>query len=198
MMAATLNATDLETGDILRDNDGHEDRWDKIVVMQATGKSVLFAPTANGNPIKPKMTSEPTAEFQARIDNGRYESIDVECEKSLDMDALPVEASEELYIRFGDLPDGERSYDHTNNRQEDGVSVYEGRVRPTADDTPGVFVPVGQKLAQVLLLATRTTYLVTGDEVGRGQDGEPLLRNVETVCELTSPKGTRGFVPKDD
>lgn len=43
---------------------------------------------------------------------------------------------------------------------------------------------MGPKSLQIIMLATRDTYLVTGEEVGHGVDGEPLIRNVEIISEL--------------
>jgi hypothetical protein len=191
---STLTVDDLEPGDTLTDTEGHEGRWSRILI-EHVGDEVHLAPAPNGTPIKIKRTTIPSDDVQARLDSGRYEAEDVSMCKTLDADALP--ATDDVYIRFGDIPDGERSHDHTNDRQEAGVSVYAATVEASADHA-GVYHPTGQKLQQVLLLAHRDTYLVTGEEVGRGEDGEPLLRDVEVVCELASPKGVGGFVPAED
>jgi hypothetical protein len=60
-----------------------------------------------------------------------------------------------------------------------------------------VFHPTGPQVLGVLLLMNRPTYLLTGEEVGTGADGEPLLRNVSTLASLSSPNGIDGFVIDD-
>jgi hypothetical protein len=123
-----------------------------------------------------------------------------EINDDLDPSELP---EDDLYIRFGSLPPNERSTDHATNTLEDGVSVYAAAREPAPDDAdysdfhenPTVmYEPYGNKIQQVLFLMFRDTYLVTGDEVGRGTDGEPLLRNVEVIGELNSPVNVKGWV----
>lgn len=94
----------------------------------------------------------------------------------------------DLYIRFGNLPEGGRSYDNRNDVLEDGVSVY------ACDCEDGVYKPKGQMLQTVFGLMMRHTYLVTGERVGTGADGEPVLQNVEIVEHLSSPEGVGGWI----
>lgn len=106
------------------------------------------------------------------------------------------------YIRFGKWPEDERSevgeaflrsrawvYAAIGEEQEEieeGVSVYEA----TWDETKSRWVI--PTLGSDSYLATldeiisqrREIFLVTGDEVGTGSDGEPLLRNVKLVKVL--------------
>ncbi len=37
-------------------------------------------------------------------------------------------------------------------------------------------------------------YLVTGEEAGRGSDGEPLLKNVKILAKLTFGKENDGYI----
>jgi hypothetical protein len=145
------------------------------------------------------------AELQTSLDDGVLEivsrastTINEDGEEIKDygkmdiIDAGPEDYDEDdLYIRFGDTPEGEQSYDSRNDKLEDGVSVYDAYKN---DDD--VWMPTGNMIQTVLVLATRDTYLVTGDKVGTGADGEPLLKNVKAVAELTSPKGVGGFIQK--
>ncbi len=104
-----------------------------------------------------------------------------------------------VYLRFGDLPEGERSefggatkgtrYQHRYRDdlgREKGVSVFEARRRSDGSLvvlTPGGG-PYGVRLRSLFLnlaLANRPLYEVRGTVVGRGGTGEPLLRD----CELT-------------
>lgn len=89
-----------------------------------------------------------------------------------------------LYIRYGEIPPDEKSkiYNQCDNSvigKEAGVSVFEyieGR---------GIVVP-DNKIARddFLMLSSKfwiNHYLVTGDEVGIGSDGEPLITNVKIL-----------------
>lgn len=139
------------------------------------------------------------------IANGRTENDDgtVEYEEEEIVDIAPSELSDEdLYIRFGAIPEGERSWDNRNDRWEDGVSVYACERDATDEDAPeGVdeaYYLAGTMLQTVFSLMTRDTYLVTGEQVGNGADGEPVLKNVEAVAKLTSPKGVGGWVVTEE
>ena len=101
-----------------------------------------------------------------------------------------------LYIRFGEIPEDERSGTYWRGERKpgclDGVSCYEctpdrklvfpsPMTEHTADTFYGFFAYGKQN---------RPVYLVKGDRVGTGPDGEPLIRNVEIVEEL------KEFYPK--
>jgi hypothetical protein len=134
--------------------------------------------------------------IDARLASGRYEPVDCEAHRHIDTDALPVDADEDLYVRFGDLPEGGRSTNHIDGSEESGASVYAASVEsvPPTVDEPAMFVPYGPKSLQIILLATRDTYLVTGDEDGRGVDGEPVLENAEIVAPLAYQSDAGGWV----
>ena len=139
------------------------------------------------------------------IANGRTESDDgsVEYEEEKIADIGPSELyDDELYIRFGAIPEGERSWDNRNDQWEDGVSVYACERDATDEDAPEdvdeAYYLAGTMLQTVFALLTRDTYLVTGEQVGTGADGEPVLKDVEAVAKLTSPKGVGGWVVKEE
>jgi len=139
------------------------------------------------------------------IANGRTESDDgsVEYEEEKIADIGPSELSDdELYIRFGAIPEGERSWDNRNDQWENGVSVYACERDATDEDAPEdvdeAYYLAGTMLQTVFALMTRDTYLVTGEQVGTGADGEPVLKDVEAVAKLTSPKGVGGWVVKEE
>ena len=89
-----------------------------------------------------------------------------------------------LYIRYGDIPPDEKSKIH--NRcdnsvvgEEVGVSVFEyieGR---------GSVIPNNEKAMDDFFMLSKmywiNHYLVSGDEVGVGSDGEPLINNVKII-----------------
>lgn len=194
MAAKNLTTDELEKGDIINDSEGG-----KIKVFCTAGEGIQVVPLSKfGKPIKPKRHSVDADEIQDRLDSGRYEPYDCAATRtSLKEGDLPTDLDTDVYIRFGDVPEAERSTNHIDGSEEAGVSVYaaEATVSNPEADVNAMYVPVGTKLQQILFLARRDTYLVTGDEVGTGTDGEPLLHDVEVVCELTSPKGVSGFVP---
>jgi len=105
---------------------------------------------------------------------------------------IPSGGERDTYIRFGEIPDGEQSYDGSSDEYEDGVSVY------GEEFVGGVHVPTEGQVLGALLLLQRDAYLVSGRRVGTGADGEPLIRDVEIEQELTLPADERGFVPVAD
>lgn len=95
------------------------------------------------------------------------------------------------YIRFGDIPKGERSTIwrvETEIGKEQGVSVYDCLC--TDNDTIGVVLPLPitenalNTFTNLVKYDDRPCYLVEGDCVGKGSDGEPLLRNVNIVKQV--------------
>jgi hypothetical protein len=88
------------------------------------------------------------------------------------------------YLRFGPIPKNERSHNHAMGTIEKGVSVYE------LDENDNPIVPTkGEWAADDLAFRQRretgTRYIVQGDRVGTGHDGEPLLRNVRIVKDIS-------------
>lgn len=105
-----------------------------------------------------------------------------------------TEASTPRYLRFGAWPTNELSGNWLDGLKEAGVSVYE----TNAEGLPIYPVPVelmsdapvsrAQEVRQDLdrrLRSKEPMYYVTGDVVGRGVDGEPLLRNVRMLGVVT-------------
>lgn len=96
-----------------------------------------------------------------------------------------TEGGDKLYIRFGDIPSDERSIDRRNGGTEDGVSVYpceataidpDAALSTYPNDPDTEYHPYGNMVQDMSSLTARDTYLVTGDEVGTGADGEPVLQ----------------------
>ena len=89
-----------------------------------------------------------------------------------------------LYIRYGEIPPGEKSkiYNQCDNSvvgEEVGVSVFEyieGR---------GIVIPNNEKAKDDFFMLSKmywiNHYLVSGDEVGVGSDGEPLINNIKII-----------------
>ena len=88
-----------------------------------------------------------------------------------------------LYIRYGEIPPDEKSKIHNRAGEiigeEVGVSVFEyieGR---------GIVIPDTEKARDDFFMLSKmywiNHYLVSGDEVGVGSDGEPLISNVKII-----------------
>lgn len=73
------------------------------------------------------------------------------------------------YIRFGEIPTNQKSINYFTKNNENGVSVFDGNLSLI-------------NLRQINRIGTKA-YIVTGDEVGIGNDGEPLLSNVKIIEE---------------
>jgi hypothetical protein len=85
------------------------------------------------------------------------------------------------YLRFKNLPANGRSHNYATGQTEAGISVYEldwdlvaGAWRLCGSATP----------AQLIINTLRgdvPAYIVTGERVGTGSDGEPLLTDVKII-----------------
>ncbi len=102
-----------------------------------------------------------------------------------------VSKDKSLYIRFGDIPEGERSSSwrgDTETGKEAGVSVYNLAIG--ADGKLGIVLslPVTKSslhtLQHLLEYDSRPVYIVSGECVGHGSDNEPLIENVEILRTL--------------
>ena len=89
------------------------------------------------------------------------------------------ESTGKRYLRLGVLPEKEESYNYLTGANEQGASVFEL-------DLNGK--PVLNNLQLVDSFSGRremTAFIVTGEEVGTGQDCEPLLKNVEYIEKVS-------------
>ena len=94
------------------------------------------------------------------------------------------------YLRFGDIPTSGLSNIWLRDEiigQELGVSVYDAALM-----TDGWHVilpkPITHKVINTLyglLAQKKPVYILSGEEVGIGTDGEPLLKNPQTLLEIT-------------
>ena len=113
---------------------------------------------------------------------------------------------EKFYIRIGDIPSEEKSAVHRGDvvvGYEDGVSVYD------CVETDGLYRIVmpfplkeGQGMTYECLIQEitqcryeienpRNVYLVSGIEVGKGNDNEPVIKNVKILKDLTEQFNTK-------
>lgn len=106
---------------------------------------------------------------------------------------MSILVSEELplvYIRFGNLPLSGKSTIYRNGEiklgEELGVSCYRGII---IDDKVYIILPHnGASTAEMLVWQynhhERPLYIVDGDEIGLGTDGEPILDNVKIIKQV--------------
>ncbi len=83
-----------------------------------------------------------------------------------------------LCVRFGEIPEGGRSFDAVSGRHLGGVSAYPGRMSGPDLFVVGTRCLRGQLACGALLFFAaqeRPAFFVRGPQVGRGRDGEPLL-----------------------
>lgn len=87
----------------------------------------------------------------------------------------------DIYIRFGELPRGGRSTNWATGETEAGISAYD----TTYDGVTGCYKCYGALQGAEInyLMRGANIYFVTGDVVGTGSDGEPLLANVNIIAE---------------
>ncbi|MCK9570216.1 hypothetical protein M0R72_14825 [Candidatus Pacearchaeota archaeon] len=98
------------------------------------------------------------------------------------VEVVPFRPGMPVFIRYG-LWDN-RSYNHRTGEKEFGVSVYCGRVVAEsvelADDTSVQLVGQG-----------RLVFPLTGDVIGFGSDGEPIIRRIRVVGAVGMSLGCR-------
>lgn len=94
------------------------------------------------------------------------------------------------YIRFGDIPSNETSKIYRGEVEvgnENGVSVYPA-FEVNGDTVLGLTLPITKTTLytqqHLLEYDNRPCYLVSGDYVGKGTDGEPLIKNVRIIKEI--------------
>ncbi len=107
----------------------------------------------------------------------------------------------QYYIRFGEIPENERSgigrsptwvhHLYRTSDEEEGVSVYMARWMPSTEqwtiEDCGNYSTLDHLIHEASE-GTRQIYIVTGDEQPEpGIDGEPLLRNVKIIKTITVP-----------
>lgn len=105
-----------------------------------------------------------------------------------------MESTEALYIRFGEIPEDERSIIYQNGEiivgKEKGVSVWKAIEVSGYYYYPLLPENVNENTIidyfDYLIDGNKNVYLVTGNELEtHGSDGEPLLRNVKIIKDIT-------------
>lgn len=88
------------------------------------------------------------------------------------------------YIRFGEIPFGERLYNYSDEQYEYGVSVYNGYVTDDNYAIPQVDFDPSHTVWPGAVYRNEPVYEVTGEVIGFGSDHEPLLKNVKITQQL--------------
>ena len=98
---------------------------------------------------------------------------------------------EQLYIRFGEIPTGEKSKIYRGEIEvgiENGVSVYPAFKTAEGDIVLGLNLPITKTTLytqqHLLEYDNRPCYLVKGDYVGKDTDGQPLIKNVSIIEKI--------------
>ena len=96
-----------------------------------------------------------------------------------------------MYLRFGDIPSDEKSRVWRGgelNGEENGVSVYDVVIGEDGKISVGFPLPATESTLDTFIgfikYQNRPIFLVDGDFVGRGTDGEPLIKNVKILQEI--------------
>jgi hypothetical protein len=86
--------------------------------------------------------------------------------------------TETMYVRFGALPEGGRSWNDEAEDWEAGVSVYAAEWQSTDKDIICVSIPTEGCVGTINGVQNRPVYIVTGDLLDEcGGDGETLMAN---------------------
>ena len=103
----------------------------------------------------------------------------------------------DAYIRFGHLPKNGKSKNYATGEYETGVSCYsadwdiiDGCYRRGSEGLDGA--------ALTYLIKGADIYLVTGREIGKGSDGEPIIEDARIVATLRFDSTKDGYVIKEE
>ena len=81
------------------------------------------------------------------------------------------------YIRFGEIPNNKKSINYFSNELEKGISVFE------IDNNKNILLSNLRLISSLVNRLDTKAYIVTGDAIGIGNDGEPLLNDVKIIEE---------------
>lgn len=109
------------------------------------------------------------------------------------------------YIRFGDIPTDQLSTIHYRGFEvgkEPGVSVYDCICNDKGEyqivlPTPCSEGTITSLQGLMFYSKDKNIYLVTGDFVGYGTDGEPCITNVQVLEDITEKFRKDNYVDED-
>lgn len=84
-----------------------------------------------------------------------------------------------VYLRYGKIPESGKSKNYTDNIDELGVSVFLGQILENGEAR--IITNHNFQVGTLLVggIRNRPLYIIEGDEVGTGSDGEPVLVNAK-------------------
>ena len=98
---------------------------------------------------------------------------------------------EQLYIRFGEIPTGEKSKIYRGEIEvgiENGVSVYPAFKTNEGNIVLGLNLPITKTTLHtqqhLIEYDNRPCYLVKGDYIGKDTDGQPLINNITIIKKI--------------
>jgi len=104
---------------------------------------------------------------------------------------MEPEMPEVTHIRIGDLPEGGKSWNYSAGRFEKGISSYGARYDPTTrkyhitptEDNADTLA----ELMDAIQSGKKKVFEISGEEVGKGMDAEPLLAPTARITKTISP-----------
>lgn len=129
--------------------------------------------------------------------DGRVQRRPAHATKKTSLKKTPArERAEELFLRFGTWHPSERSRNYARGGTEDGVSVYDVEWRakderwnvrmPTESDNPWGPEDTFWTLLKKAEAGEDPIFVLRGEVVGVGHDGEPLIQHIGVVKRVTS------------
>lgn len=97
-------------------------------------------------------------------------------------------AGKDVFIRFNHIPKNGKSTNWATGHQELGVSAYEALYDVASGEYCCYGALEGAELSY--LIQASPIYFITGEVVGKGSDGEPVISNIEVLGEATYNKIT--------
>lgn len=101
---------------------------------------------------------------------------------------------QDLYLRWGRLPKCGQSRNYATGELESGISAYTAEWNPATERVEfAEDGTLGGTAFGYVLSGRSDCYLLTGTEIGRGSDGEPLLVDARVIGKLRYDRAQRGF-----
>lgn len=99
----------------------------------------------------------------------------------------------DVYIRFNDLPKRGKSQNFATGKLERGVSCYAA----VWDYISGCYKRTGSGLDGAMIayvLSGAPIYLISGNEVAKGSDGEPIVHDAKILASLVFCADKDGYI----
>ncbi len=187
--------------------DEHTYRTSFYVGLNGRGKLLVYDKytliALNGDAATCPATEEEKEKLLQAIKDNGYRWNDET--KTLEKIVVP-HTTKKFYIRIGEIPNDEKSAVPRGDAvigYEDGVSVYDcvetdGLYRivmpfPLKEGQGMTYECMIQEITQCRyeIAKPRNVYLVSGTEVGKGHDNEPLIKDVKILQDLTAQFNTK-------